>query len=147
MVIICLTQRAQRTRRFISLPFTLALEMSRVSLRRENAEAEWQTNIRNNKWGPHTSATSCRAEPATSQAIALYNKIFAIFAPSACEKKTSVWWLYISRKERRGRGVLIPLLFALTLEWSQVSLRQEDAERAEIYGIAYVINVFFISLW
>ena len=108
VVIIYLTQRAQRTRRFISLPFTLALEMSRVSLRRENAEAEWQTNIRNHKWGPHTSATSCRAEPATSQAIALYNKIFAIFAPSACEKKTSVWWLYISRKERRGRGVYFP---------------------------------------
>ena len=55
-----------------------------------------------------------------------------------------------SRKERRERGVLIPLLFTLTLEKSQVSLRRENAEnteRAEIYGIAYVINVFFIYLY
>ena len=57
---------------------------------------------------------------------------------------------YTSRKERRERGVLIPLLFTLTLEKSQVSLRRENAEnteRAEIYGIAYVINVFFIYLY
>ena len=35
---------------------------------------------------------------------------------------------YISRKERRERGDLFPLLLTLTLEWSQVSLRLENAE-------------------
>ena len=38
VVIIYLTQRAQRTRRFISLLLTLTLKWSQVSLRRENAE-------------------------------------------------------------------------------------------------------------
>ena len=37
--IIYLTQRAQRSRSYNSLLFTLTLEMSQVSLRRENAEA------------------------------------------------------------------------------------------------------------
>ena len=34
----------------------------------------------------------------------------------------------VSRKERRERGVLISILFTLALEWSQVSLRLENAE-------------------
>ena len=39
--------------------------MSQVSLRRESAEAEWQTNIVYNYSFLPTSAFSCRAEPAT----------------------------------------------------------------------------------
>ena len=44
-VVYYLTQRAQRTRSYNSLLFTLALEMSQVSLRRESAEVGCQTNI------------------------------------------------------------------------------------------------------
>jgi hypothetical protein len=42
--------------------------------------------------------------------------------------KTSAWWLYVSRKERREHKGLFALLFTLTLEWSQVSLRLENAK-------------------
>ena len=38
----------------------------------------------------------------------------------------------ISRKERRERKGLFALLFTLTLEWSQVSLRRENAETGGI---------------
>ena len=126
VVVIIISRKERRERGvLIFLPFTLALEMSQVSLRQEYAEAGRQTNIVNNYWFPAASALSCRAEPAISPAIALYSKIFA---SSACGNKTSVWWLYIPRKERRERGVLIFLPFTLALEMSQVSLRQEYAE-------------------
>ena len=42
-----------------------------------------------------------------SQAIT-FLKFFATSATSACGNKTSVWWLYVSRKERRERGGLVP---------------------------------------
>ena len=59
---------------------------------------------------------SCVASDLSSDSV--NSKIFALSATSACGKKTSVWWLYVSRKERREHRVLISILFALALEWS-----------------------------
>ena len=89
----------------------------------------------------------------TRRTLLSSNNIFIILCAlcALCVRKQNIRVVVIiSRKERRERGVLIPLLFTLTLEKSQVSLRRENAEnteRAEIYGIAYVINVFFIYLY
>ena len=50
-----------------------------------------------------------------------------------CVRKQSIRVvIIISRKDRRERGVSIYLLFTLTLEMSQVSLRRESAEAGGI---------------
>ena len=64
----------------------------------------------------------------------LFNKIFAVFAHSACEKKTSVWWLYISRKERRRRTQ------AITFYNSLRSLRPLRAETKHLCGGYYYLT-------
>ena len=67
VVVICLTQRAQRTRRFI---FPCCSRWC------------WSVYIFNRCNLSQCSAFSCRAEPATSPTQVLFNKIFALFASS-----------------------------------------------------------------
>ena len=61
--VVVIISRKERRERGVLIPmlFTLTLEMSQVSLRRESAEVGWQTNIVNNYWFSPTSAHSCRA--------------------------------------------------------------------------------------
>ena len=100
----CLTQRAQRTQRYNS-PIAHAGAGGVASFTATGERRGRMANIYSIQF-LHTSALSCRAEPATPLAQVLPNKIFAIFACSACGKKTSGWWLYVSRKERKeGRNI------------------------------------------
>ena len=107
MVVIYLTQRPQRTRRFnfhtVHAGAGDVASFTTTGERRDRMTNEYSKQLL-------VSASLCvlmscvAGDP--SQAIT-FLKFFAFFASSACGNKTSVWWLYISRKERRERGVLV----------------------------------------
>ena len=128
-MVIIISRKERRGRGgLIPLLLTLTLEWSQVSLRQENAEAEWQTNIVNNHRFSPTSAHSCRAEPATS----LYRKCCLIkslrpLRPLRAKRKHLCGDYYLTQRAQRTQS-FISLLFTLALEKSQVSLRRESAE-------------------
>ena len=115
VVVICLTQRAQRARIVSCLSHRIH-RIHRFSLWQEEVHAHagvvasfTTTRERRgrvtNEYSKQllVSASLCallsRGASDPSQAIT-FLKFFALFASSACGKKTSVWWLYFSRKER-----------------------------------------------
>ena len=109
VVVIYLTQRAQRTRSFnfhtVHAGAGDVASFTTTGERKGRVTSEYSKQLLVS--ANLCALLSCGASDL-SQAIT-FLKFFALFASSACGKKTSVW-LYISRKERRERGVwMLPL--------------------------------------
>ena len=104
MVAICLTQRAQRTQRFNS-PYC-----SRWRWRGRKFHCDGRAQRQDGKriyyiatdyW--HTSAFSCRAKPATSQAIMLYSKSLRSLRALRAETKHLYGGYCLTQRAQRGR--------------------------------------------
>ena len=104
VVVIYITQRAQRAQSFNFL----TVHAGAGDVASFTATGEHRDSM-TNKYSKQIllfaslcALLSCVASDP-SQAIT-FLKFFALSASSACGNKTSAWWLYISRKERRERG-------------------------------------------